>query len=141
MKIKFRDGREIEFKKYGKIWLAESVIWEGTELHGSLDELRELKTKISRWFAENAPEKIHDRFKARLPLWSEIKALPFKDQIAYREGGTDKIVDYFLGDADHAHPVSGTVHLFEDYFGWFYHFTIYDWSDTFAIRLCLEERK
>lgn len=141
MIIKFKDGRKIEFKRFGEIWFAESAIWEGTELHGSLDELRELKTKIAGWFAENAPEEIRRKYNARLPLWSEVKPLPFKDQITYREGRTDKIVDYFLGDEDHTRPVSSTVGLSEDYFGWFYRFSNYDWSDTFAIRLCLEEKE
>ena len=141
MNIKFKDGHEIEFKKIGEIWLAESVIWEETELHGSLDELRILKAKIAHWFEENAPEEIREEYNARLPFWGEIKALPFKDQVAYMEGRTNRIVDYFLGDEDNDSPIASCMHIDEDDRGRFYCFSNYDWSDKFAVRLCLEKKK
>lgn len=140
MSINFKDGHKISFSRFGKIWLAESVIWEGTELHGSLDELRELKAKITQWFEENAPAEIEDRFTARLPMWAEIKALPFKDQLAYKEGRTDQIAEYFLGDEDDTRPVSCDVGVSYHNFGWFYCVAHLDWSVPRAVRLCLEEK-
>ncbi len=141
MIVKFKDGHKIKFKKFGKIWLAESAILEGTELHGSLDELRELKTKIAGWFAENAPEELHRKYNARLPLWSEVKPLPFKDQIAYREGKIDQFAEYFLGDEDSTRPFYCMVRLEKDGFGWLSCFAYFDWSFKLAVRLCLEERE
>lgn len=140
MSINFKDGHKIKFSRYGKIWLAESVIWEKTKLNGSLDKLRELKAKITQWFEENAPEEIKDRFTARLPLWAEINKLPLKDQIAYREGKTNQIADYFLGDENHTRPVNCYVGCSIGHFGGVYCDADYDWSYTSAVRLCLEER-
>ena len=140
MEIIFKDGNKIEFKKYGNIWLANNVIWEGTELYGSLDELRELKAKINQWFEENAPEEIRERYNVRPPLWVEISTLPFKDQVAFREGKIDQIAEYFLGDEDDTRPVSCDVGVSYRNFGWFYCVAHLDWSVPRAIRLCLEEK-
>lgn len=146
MKIKFKDGHEIEFKRFGKIWLAESVIWGDTNLY-SLGELLELKKKIKRWFKENAPKEISDKFNARLPLWKEIHPLPFKDQVAYREGKTDQIADYFLGDEGDIYPYCCYVGNSNKVCRLFYSGASDDWdsSDDWdasdAIRLCLEEKE
>lgn len=141
MKIKFKDGHEIEFEQSGKILLAESVIWEGTELHGSMDELRELKTKITGWFAENAPDEIREKYNARLPLQEEIQPLSFAEQLAYKEGKTDETADYFIGDEDCAYPARCSVGTSLDEYSWVYFYATRDWSGAGAIRLCLEERK
>ena len=140
MVIKFKDGKEIEFKQFGKIWLAESAICEKTQLNGSLDKLHELKAKITQWFEENAPEEIRERYNARLPLWGEISTLPFKDQIVYREGKIDQIAEYFLGDDEEdTYPIYCAVGISFVY-GWFYCYTGSDWSSALAVRLCLEEK-
>lgn len=141
MIIKFRNGHKVKFKKFGKIWLADSVISEETELHGSLDDLRVLKAIVAEWFDKNAPKEIADKFTARLPMWREIKNLPFKDQIAYREDKTDQIADYFLGDEYYNRPVSCSAGGSNDYFGALYCKTYRDWQSTGAVRLCLEEKE
>ena len=140
MKINFKDGHKIEFKKFDRMWLSESVIWESTELHGSLEELRKLKAKIADWLDKCAPDEIRNKFIVRLPVRNDIKMLPLKDQIAYREWTNNKIVDYFLGDEDHDSPIASCMHIDEDDRGRFYCFSNYDWSDKFAVRLCLEEK-
>lgn len=140
MVIRFKDGKEIEFKQFGDIWLAESVIMEETELHDSMDELAELEDDITRWFDENAPEEIREKYIARLPMWDEIAPLRFKDQVAYREGKTDRIADYLLGDGDGACPVICDVGYTHP-FGWYCRESGLDWDTTTAIRLCLGERK
>ena len=142
MNVKFKDGKEIKFKKFGEIWLAESVIWEDTALHGSVTELRELKARVAEWFKENAPEEIREEYNARLPFWGEIKALPFKDQVAYREGKTNHIVVYFLGDEeDYDYPALCNIGCSLKYGDWFCCYAHLTWSIAGAVRLCLEERK
>lgn len=141
MQFQFLDGHLITFEKFGKIWLAESVIWEETSLTSSLGDLRDLKARVADWFKKCAPKEISDNFSARLPLWEEIKKLPFKDRIACREGRNDQIADYFLGDEDYDRPVSCSVAGSNDYFGALYCKTYRDWQSTGAVRLCLEERK
>ena len=125
MKIKFKDGKEIEFKQFEKIWLAESVIWEKTELHRSLKELRELKAEIAQWFAENAPEELKDKF---------------EDKITYREGRTYQVTNYFLGDEDRDAPIHCRIGISDgDCCSGYY--SGYAWDDSNAVRLCLEEKK
>lgn len=141
MVIKFKDGKEIEFKRFGNILLAESVIWEGTQLHGSLDKLRALKAKIAQWFDYNAPKKIREKYKARLPLWEEVRTLPLKDQLAYREGRDDQIADYFLGDEDNIHPAICPLAYFDNGYDSYYCYDDIGLSHSIAIRLCLEEGK
>lgn len=140
MEIIFKDGKKIEFKQFGNIWLAESVIWEDTDIRGSIDKLRKLKVKVNKWFNKNAPKEIRDRFKVRLPLWNEIEPLPFKDRLAYKEGRTDQLTDYFLGDEDHTHPIRCGVARSLNYYGWFYYQEGYEWAVTGTVRLCLEEK-
>ena len=144
MIIKFKDGQEIEFKQFGKIWLAESVIWEYMLLYSS-DGLRQVKAKVAQWFAENAPKELSDRFEARLPLWREIKHLPFKDQIAYREGKTEAIAEYCLGDEIGHENGSPAVFRYVGYslsfYGWCYCGQDYIWNYHHAVRLCFEEKK
>ena len=141
MKIKFKDGKEIEFRKFGNIWFADSVILENTKLNGSLDELRFLKVKINKWFEENAPREIRGKYKVSLPLWEEIRPLTFKDQLAYREGKTTQAANYFLGDEDRLHPILCGVGVSTDDCGWFCCVDGYAWSRPGAFRLCLEESK
>lgn len=139
MKIKFKDGREIEFKRLGDIWIAENVIWEKTELNRSLENLRKLKVKISQWFAENASEEMREKYNARLPMREEIQSLSFKEQLAYREGKIDQVTDYFLGDEEHGFPVHCRVGI-SDGCCWFGCYSGYAWDDSSAVRLCLEEK-
>ena len=141
MIIKFRNGHKVKFKKFGKIWLADSVISEETELYGSMDDLRVLKAIVAEWFDKNAPKEIADKFTARLPLWKEIENLPFKDQIAYRKGKTDQIANYFLGDDYYDRPVSCSVGGSHDYFGTLYRNAYRDCHSASAVRLCLEEKE
>lgn len=140
MKIKFKNGKEIEFKQFGEVWLAESVIWEKTELHSSLVALRKLKAKVTRWFEENAPEEILTKYKVRLPLWEEIKPLPFKDQVAYKEGRTDQVADYLLGDEDCSYPLYCSHFAGSGRCGFYRDPDNYP-NISYAIRLCLEELK
>lgn len=142
MKVTFKDGKEIEFRQFGNIWLADSVIWEKAKHHGTFDELHALKAEIDKWFEENAPEEILSKYRARLPLRAEIEPLDFKDQIAYSEGKTDHVADYFLGDETDKFPVSCGIDVVKDvYFARFYCYTSHDWSVTDAVRLCLEEKE
>ena len=140
MTIKFKDGHEIEFKKHGRIWLAESVIWEGIRLNGSLDELRKLKDKTTQWFEENAPKRILRKYNARLPLWEEILPLVFKDRVAYREGRLDQVAYYLLGDEEWSCPfycgyLTGNER-------WGFHSDSEDCQNVeYAIRLCLAKKK
>lgn len=140
MNVKFKDGKKIKFQKFGKIWLADSVILEETKLNGSVTELRELKAKVAEWFKENAPEDIREKYNVRFPLWKEFKALPFKDRFAYKEGRTDKIAEYFLGDEDNTYPVYCFVGG-SNRFGWFCCYADLGWSYKYAVRLCLEEKE
>lgn len=141
MEIIFKDGHKIEFKQFGNIWLAESVIWEETALnYGSLKELRKVKVETNKWFRKNAPEEIRKKYNARLPLLEEIIFLPFKDQLAYKEGRTDQVADYFVGDENG--PVAlrcGVAHSLGSR-GRFYYREGFDWAITSAVRLCLEEK-
>lgn len=140
MKIKFKDGHEIEFKKFGNIWLAESVIMEGVGVCASHDDLRILKAHVAQWFKKNAPKEIREKYKASLPLSDEIDHLPLKDQLAYREGKTDEITDYFLGDETVPFPVRCRMRYGnDDKSDYFYCLTGYSWADPSAVRLCLEE--
>lgn len=136
MEIIFKDGHEIEFKQYGNIWLAESVIWRNNDL--MVGQLYKLKAEVAQWFEENAPRKATNKFKARLPLWDEIKRLPFKDQIAYAEYTKNEIVDYLIGDSDDIFPLYCHVGCSLD--GSFYCYTGGDWEITYSVRLCLEEK-
>ena len=141
MVIKFKDGHEIEFRQYGNIWLAESVIWEDTALHnGSLKELRKLKAEIHKWFRKNAPEEIRGKYNARLPMRKEIESLPFKEQLAYKDGRNDLIADYFIGDEDGPVAFRCGAARFVGHFGWFSYRKCYDWAITSAVCLCLEEK-
>ena len=139
MEIKFKDGHKIEFKKFGNIWLADSVIFEVNELHSSMEELRLVKAKINQWFEESAPEEIREKYNARLPLWEEIKDLPFKDQIAYGYGRTDKISDYLLGDGDDTDTLLCYVGYSYDC-GFLSCDIDYVYAGTRPVRLCLEEK-
>ena len=143
MIIKFKDGHKIEFKKYGNIWLADSVIWEDTKLNGSLDKLRKLKVKVSQWFNENAPDGILEKYNARLPLFNEVDNLPLKDRFAYKEGRPYQIADYFLGDEEPVRPVYSGVGDCDIYTGTFYRGGGEGRSYSYigAVRLCLEEKK
>lgn len=140
MIIKFKDGHRIRFLRYGDIWLAESVIWEDTVLHASLEELRALKARITKWFGDNAPERIRDRFTVRLPLWNEIEYLPFKDQIAYKEGKISQITEYLLGDEYRASPLVCNLNSVYCPYSWYCRDAYLEWAGPIAIRLCLEER-
>lgn len=141
MKIKFNDGKEIKFKRFGKIWLAKNAIWDGTELDGSMEELRVLKAKVAEWFDKNASKKFAKRFTARLPLWKEVEHLPFKDQVAYGTKKTDRIAEYLLGDEEYSRPVICRVGLSRNGYGWLYCNAGGDCSYTGPIRLCLEEKQ
>lgn len=139
MEIKFKDGHEIEFRKFGEIWLADSVIFKGDELRSLMEEFGLAKAKINQWFDENAPEEIREKYNARLPLWEEIKDLPFKDQIAYAEGRTDTISDYMLGDGDD----TDTLICYAGYSydcGWLSCDIDYIYVGSCPVRLCLEEK-
>lgn len=140
MEIIFKDGHKIEFRKRGEIWLPKNVIWEETDLGGSLDALRELKAKIADWFEDNAPAEIFDRFKARLPLSEEIDLLAPKDKLAYKEGSTDQVVDYFLGNEENSSPIICLVANSYVNYGWCRRSTGFGWSCKGAVRLCLEEK-
>ena len=137
MIIKFKGGNKIEFKQFGDIWLAESVIWRSTELQ--VKNLYEVKAKVAEWFEKNAPKEAINKFKARLPLWKEIKDLPFKDQVAYEERNKSEITDYLLGDRDEIFPLY--CHVGSSFDGSFYCYTGGDWDISFAVRLCLEEKQ
>lgn len=139
MEIEFKDGHKIEFRKFANIWLADSVIFEVNELHSSMEELRLVKAKINQWFEESAPDEIREKYNARLPLWEEIKALPFKDQIAYAEGRTDKISDYLLGDGDDTDTLLCYVGYSYDC-GFLSCDIDYVYAGTRPVRLCLEEK-
>lgn len=141
MIIKFKDGHKIKFKRYGEIWLSESVIWEDTNLHGSLEDLRVLKAVIAKWFAKNALEEFADRFTARLPMWGEIKNLPFQDQIAYKEGTINQVSVYLLGDESNDYPAYCNIGHSDGAYGWFYCYAYLGWSGSSAVRLCLEDKK
>ena len=139
MRIKFKDGREIEFRQFGNIWLAETVIWDETELHCSMKELCLVKAKVAEWFDKNAPDGIREKYNARLPLWNDIKRLPFKDQVAYEERNKSEITDYLIGDRDEIFPLY--CHVGSSFDGSFYCYTGGDWDISFAVRLCLEEKQ
>lgn len=140
MTIEFEDGRKIEFKKFDGMWLSESVIWEKTTLRNLLD-LRELKAKIAQWFDDNAPEDVKGKYEARLPMWNEIEPLSFKDQVAYGEGETNLVVEYFLGDENHPFPVCCCIgYHYGDNEG-FRCYIDSHLKPCHAIRICLEERK
>lgn len=141
MKIEFKDGKEIEFKQFGKIWLAESAMWEETKLECSFDKLKELKAKVSKWFAKNAPTEILAKYGARLPMAEEIIRLPFKDQVAYAEGTDNRIADYLLGDEDFPCPVYCDVGNPITNYGRIYCDFVKEWTNGYAVRLCLEERE
>lgn len=142
MKIKFKDRKEIEFKKFGNMLLAESVIWEDTDLHGSLEELRKLKARVNAWFKRNAPKEICEKYKVRLPLWKEIKLLQFKDQIAYMEGETNQIINYFLGDEDGSFPIYYSIGYMTRNNGRYMSVCYSDWgvNGSQGVRLLLEEK-
>ena len=137
MIIKFKDGHKIEFKKFGNIWLAESVIWRNNDL--LVEQLYKLEAKVAQWFEENAPRKATNKFKARLPLWAEIKHLPFKDQVAYAEYAKNEIVDYLLGDNGYGFPLY--CHVGRSLDGSVYCYTGGDWDVTYSVRLCLEGKE
>ena len=139
MEIIFKDGHKIEFRKRGEIWLTKNVIWEDTDIRGSIDKLRELKAKIADWFEDNAPAEIFDRFEARLPLSNEIDLLAPKDQLAYKEGSTDQVADYFLGNEENSYPIICLVADSYANYGW-RRKTGLGWSYKGAVRLCLEEK-
>jgi len=140
MIIKFKDGHEIEFEQSEKIWLSKSVIWEDTKLNGSMDELRELKSKIAHWFSENAPEEMRARFTARLPLQNEIKLLSIREGLAYKEGSDEQSDDYFLGDENSPYPVRCHVGISIDEYSWFFFYATRGNSGKGDVRLCLEEK-
>ena len=139
MEIEFKDGHKIKFAKYGNIWLADSVIFEVNELHSFLEKMRLVKEKINQWFDESAPDEIREKYNARLPLWEEIKALPFKDQIAYAEGRTDRISDYMLGDGDDDETTLSYAGYSYDC-GFLSCDIDYVYAGTRPVRLCLEEK-
>lgn len=139
MEIEFKDGHKIKFAKYGNIWLADSVIWEINKLHSPMEELRLVKEKINQWFEENAPQEIHKKYNVRLPLWEEIKALPFNGKMAYGEGRTDIISDYMLGDGDDTDTLLCYVGYSYDC-GFLSCDIDYVYAGTRPVRLCLEEK-
>lgn len=141
MIVKFKDSHEIEFKQHGNKLLAESVIFEGTELHHSIDELRKLKAEVKRWFDENAPEEIRKEYDARLPMWEEIRPLTLKEQIAYGEDTADRTAEYLIGDEELSFPLCCGVNLSSDHCGGFERDPdSYWWEDKYAVRLLLEEK-
>lgn len=141
MIIKFKDGHEIEFKKCGNIWLAESVIFERLRMRRSIEGLHKLKNEVTEWFEECAPTEIREKYNVRLPLWKDIEALPFKDQIAYAEGKTNRMAEYLLGDENDPFPAYCFAGRSGFHCGLFLCRSKDYWGNGRAIRLCLEEKK
>ena len=126
MKVKFKDGHVIKFNKSNGVWLAESNIYEDTDLHNLQKKYYELETEVSQWFEENAPEKTKAKYKARLALRQDIKPVSVEYQIA----------DCSPSEEDDSVPEPcEAVRL-----GWFDYPSGKCWWIHFGIRLCLEEK-
>ena len=120
MIIKTIEKKPLKLRKFGKVWIADSVLGEIKEFKYPYELANFEKNELQDWFValSSFPSEIIADYKVRLVRWEDIKDLPYKYKVANSYKDDDKIIDYWLrGELDNSllstyqayNPVTGEM--------------------------------